>query len=171
MLKKFGFVIVSVGLVTTGCGDLAEKVAEEALEEAIEAGEGGDIEIDFGDIEDGEFTVTGEDGESISFGSTELPDDFDLPVPEDINVITSSFLEDPDGGKQGFVVLETDANRYEEVVSFYEDWASTQEGVTRSESTSDLTSGVSWLVEASSSHIGVVSEANKTIVSLTQIVE
>lgn len=86
-----------------GCG----KLAEEAIEQAVESDTGEDVEIDF-DSEDGSFSIEGENGESFNFdldaegesstfsgtdeegntfemstGSGELPDEWpdDVPVP------------------------------------------------------------------------------------------
>jgi hypothetical protein len=92
-------------------------------------------------------------------------------VPDGFDVATSSFLEDPDGGNEGFVILEANSGRYDEAVAFYEKFASSQEGVTRTESTSDLTRTVGWLLDDSNSSIGVLTEDDKTIVTLTYFSE
>ncbi len=50
-----------LALSLAGCG----KLAEEALEQAVESESGGDVEIDF-DSDDGTFTIEGENGEEFS---------------------------------------------------------------------------------------------------------
>lgn len=94
--------VAAMAIGLTGCG----KLAEEAIEQAVEAESGEDVEIDF-DSDDGSFSIEGEDGESFNFdvdaegetssfsgtdedGNTfemtsggDLPDDWpdDVPVP------------------------------------------------------------------------------------------
>jgi len=73
--------IGGVLIASTGCGKASEKIAEKATEKAIEAGAGGDADLDF---TDGGFTVETDEGSS-SFGAgmpsgwpadVSLPDDF-----------------------------------------------------------------------------------------------
>jgi len=57
----------AVAIATTGCGRLIERATEEAVEQAIEADSGEDVEVDFGD---GEIRVESEDGD-ITFSADE----------------------------------------------------------------------------------------------------
>lgn len=103
-------------LAMTSCG----KLAEEAIEQAIEADSGEDVEIDF-DSDDGTLSIQGEDGESFSIDVDEdgessvmsstdedgntfemvtgagLPDSWpgELPVPPG-NIATSSVMSEND---------------------------------------------------------------------------
>lgn len=71
----------AVALITVGCGDLAENLVEEGVEQAIEADSGEDVELDFNGEdgfrieteegtmtvdEDGNFVIEGADGEVIT---------------------------------------------------------------------------------------------------------
>ena len=94
-------------LALSGCGEAADQVAEEAVEQAIEGQGGGDVEIDA----DGEsFSVEGEDGSEFSVGSDELPDDFptEVPIPEGATVESSSTVKTD--GKAGWFVALTYAD-------------------------------------------------------------
>lgn len=118
-----GAAVAAAVLVLGACSseDIAEKVAEEAVEQQLEAdGQNGDVDID---IDDGNVTIQGEDGE-IQFdvdeengltvvstpdgqtivGSGELPDDFpaDVPVPDGLTVLSGTMMDSPDG--QVFIV-------------------------------------------------------------------
>lgn len=67
-------------IAATGCGKASEKIAEKATEKAIEAGAGGDADVD---IKDGGYTVETDEG-SASFGAgmpSGWPDD--VPLPDD----------------------------------------------------------------------------------------
>jgi hypothetical protein len=111
-------VTASAVLVLGACSseDLAERVAEEAVEQQLEAeGEGGDVDID---INDGNVSIQGADGE-IQFdvdqengetvistpegqtiiGSGDLPDDFpsDIPVPDGATIASASSVSADEG--------------------------------------------------------------------------
>ena len=93
---------VVLSLAVSACGaedELAEQVAEEAVEAA---GDGQDVDIE----EDG-VTVTDENGEEASIGTT-LPDDFpvdDVPILEG-TVISATAVD----GASYMVMLEVDGS-------------------------------------------------------------
>lgn len=93
--------------------DVAERVAEEAIEQQVEGEGGGDVDIDLGD---GGVRIEGEDGAvEMSFGEdgvsvistpegefrtgTELPDDFPsgVPLPDGMTIISAASMASPDG--------------------------------------------------------------------------
>jgi predicted small lipoprotein YifL len=83
-LKKFIAIFLLLALVcftAAGCGakdKLEEKMAEELTEAMLEQGGAEDVEID-GD----KVTITGEDGEKVSYGGGEWPDsDLVKNIPE-----------------------------------------------------------------------------------------
>ena len=111
-------VTASAVLLLGACSseDIAEKVAEEAVEQQLEAeGQGGDVDID---IDDGNVSIQGEDGE-IQFnvdeengetvistpegqtviGSGELPDEFpsEIPLPDGATIDSASSVSADDG--------------------------------------------------------------------------
>lgn len=94
----------------SACGNIAENLLEEGLEEAIERDSGEDIELDF-DSGDGQFSVTGADGEefSINFDGEEgeltiegsdpnSDEDFNINISEEDGdvLITGEGLDDGD---------------------------------------------------------------------------
>jgi len=92
-------VVAAVGLGLASCG----AAVEEATEQAIEQGTGGDVEID----DDG-VKVTDEEGNTSAFGSqASVPEDWpsDIPVPDGTVLSSASY---PDG-KQVTVQPDGDA--------------------------------------------------------------
>ena len=73
-----GASVAALALVLSGCGAAEDEIAEQLTEEAVEGAAGG-AEVD---IEGEEMTVTDENGDSASIGTT-LPEDFpsdDVPL-------------------------------------------------------------------------------------------
>lgn len=103
--------MAAISAVATGCGDLAENLVEEGVEQAIEAESGEEFELDFNGEdgmrietdegtmtidEDGNFVIEGPDGEVITGetsedGVTVTNEDGDevLTIDEEDGVITS----------------------------------------------------------------------------------
>ena len=83
-------------VLASGCfgQNIAEKIAEEAIEKAIESDSGENVDID---LDDGEMTIESDDGDvSIGMGA-DLPDNFpdNVPVYPDMEIISSwSVTED-----------------------------------------------------------------------------
>lgn len=155
--------VAVLALIVAGCGDSAE---ERLVEEMIErsGGDVSDIDInnngdDFdmtiegedgetisvsgsGDDDDFTMVIEGEDGEVMSFGSGEIPEGLETPIPDGGNVTSS--LTAPG---QVSVTLEYDQARFDELVATY-DGVMSGDGVDRYESTSsagdDTIRTVSW---------------------------
>ena len=116
---KIMMVLIAVlALVAAACGSASDMAAEQLAEELIEASGGGDVSVDVsGDGDDVTIEMETEDG-SISIGmGTELPDELEIPVPDGGDVMTSIVAEETIS-----VSLIYDQARYDELVSFYEDW-------------------------------------------------
>lgn len=94
----------------SGCGakeKLEEKVAEKVFEEAL----GGDLDID-GD----KFTITGKDGETVTFGDTKWPtSELVSIIPEFKDGTISGVMEYPDS-----VVISVESVKSEDVYSYFE---------------------------------------------------
>ena len=131
-------VAAAAALVLGACSseDLAEKVAEEAVEQQLEAdGQSGDVDID---IDDGNVTIQGEDGE-IQFdvdeengltvvstpdgqtivGSGELPADFpaEVPVPDGLTILSGTSMDSGDG--QVFIINGTVGGGFSDATGSY----------------------------------------------------
>lgn len=98
----------------------AEEVGEEAAEPDVDA------ENDAGD--DG-IVVTGSDaaGEEaqIVIGSSEIPDDFPMPIPEGAEVVNVSSI-DTSAGSSTSVTVEIDPAETPAVIALYEQWYADQ---------------------------------------------
>lgn len=112
-------IISLVALLTlNACGAIAERASEEFIEQVVESsGEDiGDVDIDFDD--DGSVTIESEEG-SVSVGANvEIPDSLSVPVPSGA-VAVVAFSD----GATTSLSLTSDQG-FDEVVEFYEDWAS-----------------------------------------------
>jgi flagellar basal body rod protein FlgF len=101
-------------LFATGCGDAADKVAEQAVERAIESETGGDVDIDTdGDgsvsfeTDEGSFSSDGEgnleiesaDGSTSISSDGEIPEGWpeEVPLPADLEVTLGSSMDAADG--------------------------------------------------------------------------
>ncbi len=127
-------VLVGLMLIVAGCGNVAERVAEEALERAAEAEGGGDVDIDISG-EGGKMEITKEDGsESFVVGEdVALPEGFSLPIPDGGTVVMA--IEDSMGDT---VTVTYDKDRYDEIAAFYEKFVAGRDEVTRIETPDGL---------------------------------
>lgn len=98
-VRNVAGVVLAAALVT-GCSSIAdqagEAIAEEGVEQGMEAAGGGDVEIE----SDGEDNVTIESDEgSMEFTGGELPEDFpeEIPVPGGFAIESSMGLETAEG--------------------------------------------------------------------------
>lgn len=71
-----------------GCGSIEDKIAETLTEKVAGELVGGDVDFDSGE---GTLKITGEDGESLTLGSQELPENWlsEIPLPNGHQVIQS----------------------------------------------------------------------------------
>lgn len=115
----YAMVVVLLMVAAAGCGNAAEEVLEQAIENQIEdEGGSGDVDIDL-DEDEGVVSIETEEG-SFQIGGGEIPDDFLLPIPNYIDVeMVSSQTGDFAGAT---VALTFDGDDFEDVISLYEDF-------------------------------------------------
>ena len=117
-MKKIAVVGVALALALTACQSAAENIAENLTEQIVEAsGEVGDVDID---IDSGEISIETDEG-SITIGGGELPEDFDVPLPDGFEV-TSVFTSDGSSS----VTLTFPGGDFDNIVAHFEDWTSSQ---------------------------------------------
>lgn len=117
-VKRIAVLMAGFSLLVAACGSASDKAAEKLAEELIEASSGGDVNVDIsGDGDDVTFEMETEEG-SFSMGSGgDLPEGLEVPVPDGGDVVTTFAAED---GIMATLTYEGD--RYDEIVSFYDDW-------------------------------------------------
>lgn len=123
-------VIVALGLVVASCGRVAQKVTENVAEKVAEktaeqaAGDSGDANVDINQDEGTVNIQVEEDGKkgSLTIGGNEVPADFPIPLPDGGEVI--AVIDTTQDGKRATTVsLTYPADRWDELVAFFQDWA------------------------------------------------
>ncbi len=109
---------VSVALVFS-IGGCAGRIAENAVERAIEkaaAAEGEDVDID---LSEGELNITDEEGNQMSFGGSDVPEDWPsvVPVNSDIEIAFSASQETD--GKKGWSISGLYNGSSDELYNYY----------------------------------------------------
>jgi hypothetical protein len=118
-MRKLALILAALSLAAAACGgSISENVAEEIIERGIEAEGGGDVDID---LDSGQVSIEGPEGESISIGGGEVPDEITVPIPDGGSVI-STFVSSGDAS----VGLSYPRSEFEALVAFYDDWVSGQ---------------------------------------------
>ena len=115
-MKRTAIIFIAAALVLTACQSASEKLTEQILEEAVG---GGDVDIN---TDTGEIKIVTDEG-SISIGGGDLPDDLAVPLPDGYSV--TSVFSSPDGSA---VSVSYAPDRWDELVSFFDDWAGGQSG-------------------------------------------
>lgn len=115
-MKKLVLVIAAVALLISACQSASEQLTEQILEQ-----QDGVDNVEF-DADSGQVSVETEDG-SITIGGGEVPAGFPVPFPDGYEV-TSVFDSESDSS----VAVLYPPDRYDELVSFYENWAASQPG-------------------------------------------
>lgn len=120
--------VAALAMLLAGCGEIAENLVEEGVEQAIEADSGEDVELDFngdGGIsieteegsmsidEDGNFVIEGADGETVTGEANE--DGFTVTDEDGSSVIDI----DEDNGQ---VTAETDEGSFTAGPGMPDDW-------------------------------------------------
>lgn len=116
-MKRLATGLLAAALVLTACQAASETLTEKALEQ-VEGVEGIDIDTDSGEIK-----VETDDGDTISIGGGEIPDDLSVPLPDGYEVTT---VFTSDGESAVSVIYPSD--RFDELSSFYDDWTQGQGG-------------------------------------------
>jgi len=120
ILVILSVVVISGTLVVmlSGCAEkMAEKLVEKAFEDAA-AKEGDNVDID---LEEGQVNITDEEGNEISIGGAEVPEDWPsvVPVNEDITIqFTGSQKTD---NKMNWSISGTYSGTGEELFNYYKD--------------------------------------------------
>lgn len=162
-------VLATAGLVLASCGEVTERVTEEAIEQS--AG-GGEVDIDEdGSVsfenEDGSFSadaegnldIESEDGSySVDSQSGDLPEDFpDVPVPDGFEVRSSSAQSD--GDETAYTALGTvdgdAADLLDETIDDYESDGYEMEGQYGNTSGDNFSGGATFVGDDWSVTVGV----------------
>jgi len=136
-MRKLSAVLAAVMITAAACGGSGSgSVADNAIAKAIEAetgqpvdvqqnGDGLTVQTDDGSITFGsdgnEVAVTDADGNDFSFNSgTDVPADFPLPVPDNVDISSATTFEMPEGKSFG-LIFDFDPSRYDEMTQIYKD--------------------------------------------------
>lgn len=113
-MKRIAPIVFAAALVLSACQSASETIAEQ-LAEQVEGVENVEFDADTGTVK------VETDSGLLSVGGGELPGDFPIPVPDGGDVL-SVFTSDG----QAAATLTYPAERYEELVAFYDEWTSGQ---------------------------------------------
>lgn len=139
-MKRIVLILFGGALVLGACQSASEVLVEQIAEQV----EGVDnVEID---TETGQINIETEEG-SISIGAGEIPDGFPVPFADGGEVISSIVI-----GDQAGVTTVYAADRYDELVTFYEDWTAQYPGEWTTFNSTNASSGQtlrnsSWILE------------------------
>jgi len=124
-MKRITIAIVVAALALTACQSAGEVLTEQIAEQV----EGIDnVEID---TDTGQVKLETEDG-NITIGGGEVPDGFDIPLPD--GFVVNSVFQSEDSSAVNAYVEDGD---FDAIVDFYAGWIGTQSG-DWSESSSDI---------------------------------
>ncbi len=115
-MKRIAIGIAAGALALTACQSAGEVLTEQIVEQVDGVG---NVEID---ADTGEVKIETDEGD-ISIGGGDIPDDFPVPVPDGGEVMT--VFASPDGGS---VTVSYAIDRYDDLVSYYNDWTNGQPG-------------------------------------------
>ena len=112
--------LAALALVATACGAVSENLAEEIIEQGFEGEGNANVDLD---LEDGtvNIDVEGPEGQSISIGGGEVPDEITVPIPDGGDVTTSYV-----GSNDAAVALFYPQSEFDALVAYYEDWVASQ---------------------------------------------
>lgn len=115
--------VIGIALVAAACGGAVDKISAEIAEKAIEASGDGDVDVEVsGEGDDLSVSIETEEGSLSVGGGSELPDDLGIPVPDGGNVTTAGTQD-----SAAFAAVEFSQDRYDELVSFYENWTASDD--------------------------------------------
>jgi hypothetical protein len=117
--KKIMLISASIAvciMLVFSLGGCAQRVATKMIEKALEQSGAGDVDID---LDEGEVNITDEEGNEMSIGGADLPEDWPsvVPVSKDIDV-QSSFSQTVDG-KKGWTVIGLFKGSGESLYEYY----------------------------------------------------
>lgn len=149
-MKRISWALIAVmSLLLSACGNPADELAEQI----IEAQDGGEVDVDVegDDSTTVEFSDSDDSG-SVTFGNTELPDDFPVDVPDGYSVSSAGTYTSGDDTTHNAILI-FEADDFERIVDFYDDYFSgipdaetteftSDQGTTKTWSTADYTTSV-----------------------------
>lgn len=164
-----GWMIGPAVLVLSGCGAVTDNVAdnivenavEQAVERAVESETGGEVSIDLDSTGDTMvFSVETPEGEQeMVIGGGEIPEDFPVPVPDGVTVLSVAW-----GAEGGVVVASLPAGDFDSARALYDDYFAGFDDTGTFESQEQLTWGSE--VAGASVSLGMTEgEANLTILA------
>ncbi len=163
MRSLIGMVVAA--LVLAGCGSAAEEISERA----IEAGGGANADVELDDDGQGEVVIETEDGsQSMSFGSGELPDELEVPLPDGYEVVASSVLEQGDENIVTATVAYSDGDIDEIIEHFEAYFEDLDSAFNKTEQRFDGSLQVLWFTEAPGTNVSVVQADDVVQVTVTQ---
>ncbi len=157
MIRKSSLLVV-LALIIGACGNIAENIAEEAIERGLEAEGGGNVDIDLDSDGEGSISIEGgaQGDAQMSFGGGELPEGLDIPVVDGYAVAGSSVMSGDDGDFIN-VILQYPPSEYDALVAYYDDYFDGLEGSTKTESSSEGFRNVSWSSNSGEQGVGLTS--------------
>ncbi len=121
-MKKIITIITIIGIslclvmVFSGCaGKIAQKTIEKAIENAA-AKEGENVDID---LSEGQVNITDEEGNEMSIGGSDIPDDWPSVVPVNKDITITFSASQTTDGKKGWSVSGTYSGSGEELYNYY----------------------------------------------------
>ena len=113
-------VIVAVSLALVfSMGGCAQKAAEQLVERAIEnaaAAEGEDVDID---LSEGELNITDDEGNEMSFGGSDIPEDWPSVVPVNNDIEIAFSASQTTDGKKGWSISGLYKGSGEDLYNYY----------------------------------------------------
>ena len=164
--------LIALALAASACGNIAENIAEEAIERGLEAEGGGNVDIDLDSDGEGTIEIESEEGDSIiSMGGGEVPDSLDMPIPDGYEVVGSSTFSGTDQTNTT-VTLQYSPSDLDDLVEVYTDYFAGFDDVFTSQSDSGGSQLWSWATgdndQTQSVAITVYDGDDFVTVSLTQ---
>jgi hypothetical protein len=136
--------LAAAGLLAGGCGQVAERVAEQAIENQLESEGGGDVDINIDSEGSGEVVIESDDGSTnINVGGGEIPDELTIPLYDGYDVLASTVAE-TNGETYVTVSLEYPESDLDGLVEFYEDYFADLEDTFTNQSSSDGVRSWTW---------------------------
>lgn len=111
-MRRIALVVSALVILVSACQAASEQLTEQIIEQQVGVN---DVDID---QNSGQVSVETDEG-SIVIGGGEIPDGFPIPAPDGYEV-RAAFTSDSEGS----VALAYPADRFDELVSFYEGWTS-----------------------------------------------
>ena len=135
MTRRWVILFAATAMIAAACSSAVDNTAEQIVEKAIESQGQGNVDVELNDDGGVSLSVEGEDGSSMNFGNdVPLPDGLTIPIPAGGKATASG-----SDGSRIFASITYADDRYDEFVSFYDDWTNgTGEEWTRGESSLDV---------------------------------